>query len=100
MGNPWGDQERFRQLVLELGLPRPGTAYVGLRCPYCGKADRIHRLERPEELADPPVAYGELWRRYGAGGELVVCTFCRQLLQRRAGDGVVALPDGPEEGCR
>ncbi len=76
----WEDIERYRQLIRELELPKQDFALFGLRCPYCGKSDRINRLEKPGELENCPEEYHRLWKRFGREGELVVCTFCEVLL--------------------
>ena len=76
----WEDIERYRQLVRELGLPKQEFALFGLRCPYCGKSDRINRLEKPEELEDSPREYYRLWKNFGREGDLVICKFCQGLL--------------------
>ena len=76
----WNDIERYRQLIRDLGLPREDFALFGLRCPYCGKSDRINRLEKPEELESPSDEYSRLWGRFGKTGDLVVCRFCEVLL--------------------
>ena len=97
MSSAWEDLERFRTLVLELGLPRQNMAYVGLRCPYCGKSDRIHRLESASELDDPPAEYAEFWMRYGNRGCIMVCSFCRQVLLRDGDMGVVPIAEDETE---
>jgi hypothetical protein len=76
----WEEIERYRQLIRELGLPKQDFALFGLRCPYCGKSDRINRLEKPEELITCPEEYRQLWKQFGREGELVVCKFCEVLL--------------------
>jgi len=76
----WEDIERYRRLIGELELPRQDFALFGLRCPYCGKSDRINRLERPEELEDCPEEYRRLWGKFDRAGELVLCRFCAALL--------------------
>ena len=76
----WEDIEGYRQLIRELGLPRQDFALFGLRCPYCGKSDRINRLEKPEELETCPEEYQRLWKKFGGEGDLVVCKFCEVLL--------------------
>jgi hypothetical protein len=78
----WEDIERYRQLIRELGLPKEDFAIFGLRCPYCGKSDRINRLEKPEDLTPCPEEYFRLWERFGPQGDLVVCKFCEVLLVR------------------
>jgi hypothetical protein len=76
----WEDIESYRQLIRELELPRQDFALFGLRCPYCGKSDRINRLEKPEELETCPEEYRRLWGEFGGEGDLVVCKFCQGLL--------------------
>jgi hypothetical protein len=76
----WEDIEGYRQLIRELELPQQDFALFGLRCPYCGKSDRIKRLEKPEELETCPEEYNQLWRKYEGEGDLVVCKFCEMLL--------------------
>lgn len=76
----WEDIEGYRQLIRELGLPQQDFALFGLRCPYCGKSDRINRLEKPEELETCPEEYHRLWKKFGGEGDLVVCKFCEVLL--------------------
>ena len=76
----WEAIERYRQLIRELGLPKKDFALFGLRCPYCGKSDRINRLEKPGELEGCPEEYQRLWQQFGREGELVVCKFCEMLL--------------------
>mgnify|MGYP005832338553 CR=1 FL=1 len=87
----WSRIERFRTLVTEMGLPRDETAYFGVTCPYCGKTDRIYRLEEPSELDGAPEEYGQMWQEFAKQGELVVCKFCRHLLRLEEGQKAVAL---------
>lgn len=42
----------FRDFLIEQSLPRTEIALLGIRCPYCGKTDRIHELEKPGDLKD------------------------------------------------
>ncbi len=76
----WEDIEGYRRLIRDLGLPQQDFALFGLRCPYCGKSDRINRLEKPEELETCPEEYQRLWEKFGGEGDLVVCKFCEGLL--------------------
>ena len=78
--------ENFREMITELGLPRHDFALFGVRCPYCGKSDRIHQLERPAEVAGVPAEYARFWERSADGGELVLCKFCRQVLKYTESD--------------
>ena len=76
----WEDIERYRNLIRDLGLPERDWALFGIRCPYCGKSDRINPLEKPEELDSCPDDYRKLWEQFGREGDLVVCKFCEVLL--------------------
>ncbi|MBA4392940.1 MAG: hypothetical protein C0407_05255 [Desulfobacca sp.] len=80
MEDSWEVIERFRKLIFEMGLPRNDYALFGVKCPYCGKSDRINRLESPEELTDCPEEYRLFWDKFGFRGDPVICTFCRQVL--------------------
>jgi len=85
------DVEQLRQFVMEHGLPLTDMALFGVRCPYCGKSDRIRALESPEELEnDLPAenldAYRQLWQSLSlVKSGLGVCKFCQNVL---------GLPDG------
>jgi hypothetical protein len=76
----WEQIERYRNLIRDLGLPKRDLALFGIRCPYCGKSDRINPLEKPEELDPCPEDYRKLWEQFGQAGDLVVCKFCEVLL--------------------
>lgn len=79
--------EKLKVLILEYGLPHTVFALFGIKCPYCGKADRIHQLETPEALADvidsgKLRAYGDIWREVNPSGtQLGMCKFCLNLLE-------------------
>jgi hypothetical protein len=79
--------EKLKALILECGLPHTVFALFGIKCPYCGKSDRIHRLEAPEALADVVDSgklrkYGEIWREVNpSGSQLGICKFCLNLLE-------------------
>lgn len=88
--------ERFRGLVMEMGLPRHDFSLFGITCPYCGKSDRIRRLEGPRELETMATEYEAFWSCYGQGGDLAVCKFCQQLLRLEPDRGRVT-PLLPEE---
>jgi len=74
--------ETFKALILERDLPRTEVALYGVKCPYCGKSDRIHRLEPPEELAavldsEFLQEYADLWQRLNpSDATLAMCKFC------------------------
>ena len=76
----WEQIERYRNLIRDLGLPKRDLALFGIRCPYCGKSDRINPLEKPEDLEPCPEDYRKLWEQFGQAGDLVVCKFCEVLL--------------------
>jgi hypothetical protein len=82
----------LRDVIFDLELPRTEFALYGVRCPYCGKSDRIHRLERPEELPDVPDAYQAAWNGISKEKEPVLCMFCRQVLLYCHGDNTVTPP--------
>jgi hypothetical protein len=76
---------------MEHGLPLTDMALFGIRCPYCGKSDRVRQLESPDELENdlPPAdveVYRNLWQSLISGDPgLGVCKFCQNVLR---------LPDG------
>ncbi|MEW6274738.1 MAG: hypothetical protein AB1556_06440 [Bacillota bacterium] len=81
--------EKFKNMVLELGLPREELVLFGVVCPYCGKNDRIRPLEPPDELAGELAGadlakYRQLWEALTAGGPeepgLAVCKFCHNIM--------------------
>jgi len=77
----WERIERLHTLVMEMGLPHHEMAYFGIVCPYCGKSDRIYRLEEPSELDAAPDEYRQAWVEFATAGKLVLCKFCRHLLR-------------------
>ena len=42
--------EVLKTFVLTHGLPKTDMALFGIKCPYCGKSDRIRELEEPDAL--------------------------------------------------
>jgi len=74
--------ERLKSFAIRHDLPQTDMALFGIKCPYCGKSDRIRALERPDELKNgiKPEAlleYSEIWTNLApAGGSLGVCKFC------------------------
>jgi hypothetical protein len=72
----------IKRLIIECELPGTDVALFGILCPYCGKTDRIRRLEPPPDLegvlleADLEV-YKSVWSILVLNGEdLGVCKFC------------------------
>ncbi len=74
--------EKLKLLIIENELPRKDRAFFGIKCPYCGKSDRIHRLEAPQALGPmldsaQSRQYAALWKQldsFQVG--LAVCKFC------------------------
>jgi len=91
--------EALRQFVLDHGLPHTDMTLIGLRCPYCGKSDRMRRLEDPGQISVglSPAEKGlylTLFSRLAKDGEaLGVCKFCQNPV--RLVDGV--RPEALEE---
>lgn len=79
--------EDLRTLVIRNELPHNEMAIFGIKCPYCGKSDRIRKLESPAELPESidPVersAYAELWRQLTSSDTtLGICRFCQNPLK-------------------
>jgi len=79
--------EKLRMFILENDLPRTDLALFGVRCPYCGKSDRIRELDAPEILKqdlarDSADAYADLWERLNPLSDILgVCKFCRNPLK-------------------
>ena len=78
--------EELKTFVLKHGLPKTDMALFGIKCPYCGKSDRIRQLEEPEVLQQKfdsknmPI-YFNLWEQLTRkNGSLGVCKFCQNLL--------------------
>ncbi len=78
--------EKLKNLILDLALPRADLVLFGVICPYCGKNDRIRRLEPPEELARDLEEttwrdYQRLWNELQEGKvSLAVCKFCHNVI--------------------
>ena len=78
--------EELKSFVLTHGLPETDMALFGVKCPYCGKSDRIRELEEPEALrkkmdSKQVAIYINLWGQLAhSNGSLAVCKFCQNLL--------------------
>ena len=76
----------LKQFVTLNELPKTDFSLFGVRCPYCGKMDRIGRLESPEELrlsmeTKAMASYETLWKTViRTDRSLGVCRFCQNLL--------------------
>jgi len=77
---PIEDLQRF---IIEHGLPATEMALFGVKCPYCGKSDRIRALDPPEDMTDvigPDAtgAYAALLEKLPTPASSIgVCQFCR-----------------------
>ena len=84
--------EVLKAFVLTHGLPQTDMALFGIKCPYCGKSDRIRELEEPDALTQKMdsknmAVYFNLWDQLTRlKGSLGVCKFCQNvlLLQEKA----------------
>lgn len=78
--------EVLKTFVLTHGLPKTDMALFGIKCPYCGKSDRIRELEEPGALTQKMdsknmAIYFNLWDQLARlNGSLGVCKFCQNLL--------------------
>jgi hypothetical protein len=78
--------EELKTFVLTHGLPTTDMALFGIKCPYCGKSDRIRELEEPDALSEKMdskqvAIYFNLWDQLSrSNGSLAVCKFCQNLL--------------------
>ncbi len=74
--------EQLKTLIITNGLPHTDVALFGIKCPYCGKSDRIHKLETPDDLprnvsAEDAGQYGALWQELNPEASILgVCKFC------------------------
>ena len=79
--------EDLKQFLINHELPKNDLALFDIKCPYCGKTDRIKLLEPPEDLL--PVidyenmeTYAALWQQFAkATSVLGVCKFCLNPLE-------------------
>ena len=85
--------ELLKSFAIRYGLPQTDMALFDIKCPYCGKSDRIRTLENPDELKngidpDDLLQYSELWMNLApSGGSLGVCKFCQNPLELIEGKG-------------
>lgn len=77
----------LQQFILDNSLPKTDMALFGVKCPYCGKSDRIRQLENPEELhgksdLEDIQRYSDLWAYFKQSNvSLGVCKFCHNPLK-------------------
>jgi hypothetical protein len=79
--------EQLRMLTINHGLPKTDMALYDVRCPYCGKSDRIRVLETPGQLircinaADFDI-YKDVWNKVaGPKDSLGLCKFCQHVVK-------------------
>jgi hypothetical protein len=83
----------FKTFVMEHGLPQTEMALFGIKCPYCGKSDRIRQLESPDELNGNVTPselehYRTLWHSLVAPDvSLGFCRFCLNPLKLDLAEG-------------
>lgn len=79
--------EDLKSFIITHDLPRDEMALFGIRCPYCGKSDRIRELDAPEHLIedlepDHAEIYAGLWQRLNPlSDDMGVCKFCQNPLK-------------------
>ena len=77
--------EEFRQFIIYHGLPQTDMALYGVTCPYCGKSDRLRKLDPPGSLASlsqrDVSVYESLYGQIaGRETSLGVCKFCLNIV--------------------
>ena len=82
-----GAVDQLKLFIIKHDLPETDFALFNVKCPYCGKSDRIRQLEPPdtlnsrikiEELTD----YTDIWQQFVQLDEsLGVCKFCNTPLK-------------------
>ena len=79
--------EELKRFVIFQDMPWSDFSLFGVMCPYCGKSDRIRKLESPDavnEMLDPEdlSVYRNLWKEVNPSDTaLGVCKFCQNVLQ-------------------
>jgi hypothetical protein len=83
----------LKNFVMEHDLPKTEMALFGIKCPYCGKSDRIRQLESPEDLngdlAKPDLQrYTQLWDSLAEPAVVLgMCRFCLNPLKLDLDEG-------------
>ena len=79
--------QKLQRFIADHDLPKTDIALYGIKCPYCGKSDRIRELEDPNELEgviDPEdiKTYSDCCVALSLSmGSLGVCKFCQNPLR-------------------
>jgi len=82
-----GVVEQLKFFIIKKDLPETDFALFNVKCPYCGKSDRIRQLEPPDSLnskfnPQDLNASIEIWHNLARSGEsLGFCKFCETPLK-------------------
>lgn len=85
--------QKLQRFITDHDLPKTDIALYGIKCPYCGKSDRIRELEDPDELEgiiDPEdiKTYSDCCVALSLPmGSLGVCKFCQNPLRISVKEG-------------
>jgi hypothetical protein len=79
--------EEFKNCVIRHDLPKTDLSLYGIRCPYCGKSDRVTQLELPDAIQNQMNLHD--WKLYAAfwnqfvkpDTSIAVCKFCQNPLR-------------------
>ena len=94
----------LQALVMRLGLPKMDYALFGIKCPYCGKMDRICMLDPPGEAQqtmddEDAGEYARTWSVISQPGcSIGVCKFCNNLLNLNNTTNAEPLADEHPDG--
>ena len=77
--------EELKQIIIYHGLPQADMALYGITCPYCGKSDRLRKLDPPGSLTslserDISIYKDRYGRLVGRDDSLGVCKFCLNIV--------------------
>ncbi|MCP4687585.1 MAG: hypothetical protein GY859_06005 [Desulfobacterales bacterium] len=84
--------EKLKTLTVTHGLPKTDMSLFGVSCPYCGKSDRIRRLEPPDQLQEDigpedMAMHRRIWKTLAPSDQtLAVCKFCQNPLELHEGE--------------
>lgn len=93
--------EKLKALIIENNLPQTDMSIFGIKCPYCGKSDRIRQLEPPEALTDVIASdvlkqYGDIWRQLNPSSAVLgACKFCLNPVELVSSEGRAKALDHP-----
>ena len=89
--------DQLARLILTHDLPESDITLYNIRCPYCGKPDRMRELESPGDLNSrlgprDLAVYSEIWQQFTRADEsLGVCKFCNHPVKLTGGHSAQAL---------